>query len=570
MGVAAGCTKYGARIWFKPAIVFGTLLLVELFCYGRIWRQTGFYLDDWIMLFNLYFGPHDLTQAIGHYYFADARVAIRPVEAVHLALLYKLFGLKPLGYHALNGLMEILSAWFTYLFVRRLTGANAIALAAGILLLLYPSHDATHYWVVCSSLQLSWTCYIASLWLTLRGISDDCPLSRWMAVVLFTVSLFSYEAFLPLFLLNVFAVVVVKAKTNVGTKKVLKEAVLASIPFLAVIGFVTIYMKWFVPSLGLYTFHQVHFNPQLMMREILEGIRINLPSRAFPFWAQSAIEYFDRGVNHKDLLALAITLVVTVGSLIILQKSDQLEAKPSVRNGVLLVLFGIMAIVLSYLIFGLNPEYLPTLTTIFNRVNTGSAFGMSLLIVGLFIFLECLLSRWLQFGAKIVLSFFFGTVVIFFVMADWGLAQPWIVSWRVQSHIFDKVRQSKAAFTGASSILLINCPRYVMWSPVFDGVWDFQPMVRIALQNANVRSGVVSPRMVISKYSVDDVSKGFLCATYPFAKMCMIAPPDCKIIRVNSANDFVDIIERKGMTFDIDRVQINKWRANLAMLKGQP
>ncbi len=111
-----------------------------------------------------------------------------------------------------------------------------------------------------------------------------------------------------------------------------------------------------------------------------------------------------------------------------------------------------------------------------NRIFTGAAIGWgcifaSLLFASTRFFAKHTISNALQ---SICLSAF----CVYFIIANWALAQPWVASQKAQTGIIYLMKQKKGVIQHPDSVLLADCPRYVMWSPVFDGVWDFQSMTR--------------------------------------------------------------------------------------------
>ena len=136
-------------------------------------KHVGFYLDDWVMLNTLARGPQNFFELFNYYFSADPRVVKRPIEALHFMVMFKLFGLKPLGYHVFNLILEVLSAWLLYFCMHRLTRSMPVALVTSILFLIYPSHNSTHYWVVCSSVGMSMILYLGSLLADIEAVLRD-------------------------------------------------------------------------------------------------------------------------------------------------------------------------------------------------------------------------------------------------------------------------------------------------------------------------------------------------------------------------------------------------------------
>ena len=146
---------------------------------------------------------------------------IRPVEAVHFSLMYLLFGDQPLGYHLMNGVLEVLSAVLFYLVLCRIGIGYGVAILSAMLLLVYPNHDSTHYWMVCGSVTLSLVFSLASILLSLQAITAK---RRWLqtlgATFFYGLSMFNYETLMPLAFLNVALVYFVDRHQNAQTRRV--------------------------------------------------------------------------------------------------------------------------------------------------------------------------------------------------------------------------------------------------------------------------------------------------------------------------------------------------------------
>jgi hypothetical protein len=154
--------------------------------------------------------------------------------------------------------------------------------------------------------------------------------------------------------------------------------------------------------------------------------------------------------------------------------------------------------------------------------------------------------------------------VLLFTLADWGLSKPWIVSWTTQQQVRDSLFKIKGKIDPKASLLLISCPTYVMWSPVFDGVWDFQNLARITLDEPNFNANVVSGRLSLTPTAIKDVSYGYECGSYNFDKLFLMVAPHDELLPAHSPTAFIDAVEKRGMTFGLDKKTLSKWREQAA------
>jgi len=472
-------------------------------------------------------------------------------------VLYFMFGLKPLGYHVLNAGLEIGAAFFLFLTISRLTGRRALALVAGLILIIYPNHDVTHYWATCSSENLSLFLFMGSLYATVVAAATNRLVFHGVSTLLFALSLFCYETFLPLILLNVvFAYLAAGGKSN--HRPALKQVGLVVAPFLSALLLLLLYSRLIAPRLAIAQVHPVSFDPVHMFATICEGVRINLPFYALGFFGKLAAEAFQYESAKTLITELVLACLGLAAGIWWLARG---ETEKDAGQPVYLLPLGALVFVASYSIFGLNPEYMPTFQTILSRINEGGAVGIALMVSGAVALVLRFLPTANQTKAvALVCCLFLLPIVCLSFLANRGYARAWELCWYTQTVIRDSLKGQEHRFKDGDSVILANCPRYVMWSPLFDGVWDFQPMLQLALNNRAIKGGVVSERMVIEGNNLKDIAKGTLCNTYEFGKSYLIFPPDGDIVPINSAPEFVQLIEQRGMKFGLEKAAVKRWQ----------
>jgi len=572
--------KFHPNLYF----VFAVIVLLQVICFGPIMTHVGFYLDDWATLAFLHFAPKEggYLGLLHYYLFNDSRVLIRPLEVLHFGTIYFLCADKPLLYHLVNLLFEAFSSLFLYCILVRLSGQRAIALAASLCLLLYPSHDSTRYWVICSSVTLSLALYLFSFLASIKATDhyldgERKPFYLWLSLsfLSFLLSLLNYETFLPMAALTVLTVLVMAWRRQKDWKKAGLAATIIALPLALSVGGLLVFLKVIVPKLGHGYAHAITFDAKVMLATIGQGLSLNTPWQAVPFFygqAQSALAV----LTSSEIVRLVVLLVVAGTALFYLlvgDKKDSPASEPSEISGsqgqlslqpVDFLLLGLFAIFVSYTIFGLSPDYLPTYITLVNRVNTAASLGVVLVLVAVLQWSASALLKSLPVAGNPLFKGLFLTaacaVLLLFTLADWGLAKPWIVSWTTQKEVRGAVSQLTDKLDDKASLLLISCPRYVMWSPVFDGVWDFQNMVRITLNRPLFNANVVSERLSLSPTGLKDVSYGYECGSYPFDDLYLMVAPHPQLLAVKSAAQFVDLVEQRGMTFGFDKKTLSKWK----------
>lgn len=534
------------------------LALMELLCFGPIIRQVGFYLDDWSMLSTATFGSSGFVSTLVNLFF-DPQKIIRPVQAPYFAVLYSLFQLKPLGYHIVNCLVEVAAAAFVYLCLVKLSANRKAALAAGTLFLLMPTHDSTHYWVLCSSVTFSAALYLASLYSTLSSLAHGGIKKMGLLALgtaLFAASLFNYESMMPLLTTSVVSVFFA-ARRNEGLRKALVQAVRAGILLTAVVAALYVYTRILVPMIGNGYLHGIVIEPKLILNTLYEGIRIHLPFTALPFFFSQAVQILSEPVSALLMVAFGLPVLAVFCS----WKRPSMADTPGIERD--LVIIGCVTFLASYLIFGLNPEYTPTYLTLVNRVNMGASIGLAFIFAAVMVFLTRKPQLWRSFKYRLLIGLILSSSVTFFMASNWAMARPWMASWVVQARLFKYLQANAPDFNSGQELLLVNCPRYVMWSPVFDGTWDFQNMARLAVKSQSLKGGVVSDRLVMKRDRIEDRSRGFLCGTYSFDRLFAFVAPEPDVIEAHSPQRFMDIVKQRGFGFDLDAAVLDKWKAEL-------
>jgi hypothetical protein len=600
--------------------------LLQALTFGPIFTHVGFYLDDWATLSFLHFAPkdHGYFGMVLHYLLNDSRVLIRPLEVLHYGTLYQFFGLNPLPYHISNLVFEAANSILFYCILIRFTGRRSLAYAGALLLLLYPSHDAAHYWAIASSLILSLVFYFASLLasmkatdLYLAGSKSGCGRFQALSFFFFVLSLFNYENFMPFLTVSALTSAALAWRRNGRIKGALLQGMITAAPLVVASAILVFYLKAIVPHIGKGYEHAAFLDANLMITVLGKGLGINSPPQAWQFFssqAQAALAV----ITSTEIIRLIALLVVATGVMISLARQDKTlattnedinrksshsentnnesvnsgsttsestangssnndnttsqnlnkEKSPEVKGParlepIDLLLLGLFTVFVSYTIFGVSHDYMPTYISMVNRINIASSVGVALVIVALVQWLERMAgARRTAYIAVLALATAVATG--FYTLTTWGLSKPWIVSWTTQKEVFASVKQLKGKMDKDASLLLINCPRYVMWSPVFDGVWDFQNMVRIIFDQPEFNANVVSERLSLTDKGIRDVSYAFECGVYPFNKLFLMVAPHAEIIPIRTPAEFVDTVDRRGMTFGLDKKTLSKWREQAA------
>ncbi len=512
------------------------------------------------MYSNLHFGPKpwwDLTLEC----LKDPKVIIRPLEGPYFAALFTWFGGSPFGHHLVNALFEAFGAWFLYLGLARVSHNKRLSFLASALFLMYPNHDATHYWITASSATVSLTLYTLSFWQAVKGFQEKRIGLVFVSAFSFLLSVFYYESFLPLFPFTFVCCLFIALEGHAQKAKAALQTALYFSPYVVITVITWWYRRVYLPKVLPESWTPAAgFDINHIITVYKEGFNDNLLAPAALFFVEQANKALATGIAPIEWLFFAIAAIAVAATPFLLVKSES-EITPATFAKLLTA--GFVTILSSYSIYGLALTYVPRLDTIINRINAGASIGSAIIIACAIFFIAQAINK----RATVIPVLLCTLLVGLFILSNWGLSKPWIASWGVQKHIRTIIENNRTKFKSGDSIVLANAPRYVMWAPLFDGVWDFQTMVRWCLDNKNINAGVVSERIVLSKDDARDVSRGYLCGTYPYKTMHLLTPGPETWYEVPNGETFISIIEKNGMAFGLDKSMPAQWRAQLGIQK---
>lgn len=576
------------------------LLSLEMVVFLPLVGQVGFYLDDWTTFANLHFASSNFIDVLKAS-LNDPRMITRPVQCLYYAVTYLFCGDVPRGYHIIRCLSEAAGAYLLYLCLSRLTKSRMLAFAAAALFIVYPSHDCSHYWIGAGlGSGTGLTLYLLSLYFYIcssarqdkrnqgslsqnnsnqqtckqdnpnqsgpnqGGVSGSGLLWYYLSLVSFTASAYCYEAFLPLIAVHFLADIIIAKEKSTKWAFACGAALKKILPFLFIGASVPVYQRWLVPK-----FTEVFLSPakatvENFLTVPLKGLDVSLGPAAWQFTAARIKEFISSEVTIKSWWQLAAVFVITTSGMWLTRKEI-----PSYKSLGWLCILSIPIMLISYLTFAVADGYMPTLTTMINRVNTGAALGACSILASAACLIGLALRKFGQMD-EVVTWASMACLVTALTAADLGCAGYWLRSWTVQKHVQQLVNHHLETAPPRQCLLLANCPRYTMWSPVFDGVWDFQSMCRIESDNKHMKAGVISERLQFAKNDVKDYSLGHLCATYPYKDICLLFPSG-KILPISTAADFIEAIKAQGMDFGLDRHTVDKWQTavrGLSLVNG--
>lgn len=534
-------------------LVLICLALVELITFGINAHSVGVYQDEWICFGALHFVPHTLSDIFWRIFW-DARYVVRPLEAFYYAPLYYLVGEKPFWYHVFCYACEFAGGFFLYLASCRLTSNKTVALAAALLFLLYPTHDATHYYITAASEQVSASFFTLSLWLYLRALDEEKFGPLLLSGLAYLGSVYNYEQTLPLLIMYPMLAVLKLGKQPSRAK--VSAFAAYQIPFGSVAVSMVVFRQWILPSIGLGWHYQTVYSISNFLTVMGSGLNVSLSPYLLSFCCTIAADALKEGLSFFCWLCLSGAILLAFASAFLLGKkpsSNELRFDENIftgkTSGFALMLVGAVTLICSYTIFGFSPEHMPVLDAWRNRVNICGSLGACLILAGSLDALFALpISRKV---ASLAISTVLGATVGLLVLVNWQFAKPWVISWHTQKELAKVIRNHGQEIKPGDSIIVGGITRYVRWAPVVDGVWDFQNLVRTTLNNDKIQANVITPRLSVEENALVDRSGILVLGTYPYKRMILYSPATADWVRVSSRQQFLDWAHKFGWSLPV-------------------
>lgn len=543
----------------KHILAIVLIVLLELTAFLPGLRDVGFYFDDWKIMRLLHFSARDYGSLLNAYLFEPCALP-RPVEQFHFSTIFYLFGVKSLPYHLVNGFFEIGAGIFLYLCLFQFSRSWIFSMCAAALFVLYPTHDATHYWVLASSATLSIFIYFASLYCWNNFVLSNRKSWMFASIFLFAYSIYNYECcvpFIPLFL----AGSVWLKEGRWGDKANWKKGFLDIIPFVLIVISLLLYQKYFIHYFGRSLTPVTQFSPEHLGEVLVGGFNVSLGPAGISF-------LFDRvrdGMQCFSLLwakiLLGLTLVFVSFLAMFAFKQTPSEDQPFTKSDYqFLLVLGVGTMLAAYSIYGFAANHSPYLFSMYNRINYGSSAGAAIILSLLFYLLGHQIFK-VSAKRRVVCTFLINSsMCLILVFANWGISNVWKLSWLVQKRAWDVLLANKEKLGTAPTVIVGNIPTYAMWAPVFDGVWDFQNMMQIVLNNKDAKGGTLSERLVITPKSMKDITLDYVVAEYNFDNLYLFMPPHGVFIKATNAREFVNAIDQNCKTFRPTKKTVDKWK----------
>jgi hypothetical protein len=469
-----------------------------------------------------------------------------------MALLYKVFGLQPFGYHVVNTAVLALASVMFYLVLRQLGQDRLIALSVGLVFSLLPHYSSTRFWYAAFQGNLSLTLYFLSLYSDLRMLRANHS-GRWIWKGLGCLSLLCsvllYETALPLFLLNLLLVWRRGRQIEAAWRGEQRQddanasiAPLKSTRLALLLGSNLVVLTLAVISKVLYS-SAVH-HPDVA-RHSLWFVR--LLKNAF------VVSYGTYGIKlpvvlwkieheYPDPSVALLAVVLGAGAFIVLRqgiafgKVAEEASRQNASSGkvllerkpmLCLIGIGILVFGLGYTIFVTNDNAIITATGVNNRINSAAAIGVALSFVGFIgLISTCCGKKWTRnLFCALTALLFASNVIINAVIASF-----WVTAYKQERTILQAIYQSFPRLPSGSIVLLDGVCPYCGPAIVFESSWDLAGALAIHYNDHSLRADVVTRRLKLESGGVSTFLYGRASQThYPYGNNMFVYRFDYKM-----------------------------------------
>ncbi|MEO8359215.1 MAG: hypothetical protein ABI672_04220 [Vicinamibacteria bacterium] len=460
--------------------------------------HVGFYSDDWVLLASFHLAP---DQSIAGLYTSThaQHFASRPIQGLYSILLYKAFGLAPLGYQVVNALVLAASAVLLRGVLARLGASRLAALGAGLVFACVPAFSTDRFWFAAFAAPLSVALYLVSLRMDLASArAEGASLVGWRAASLsvLAVGLLGYELALPLAFFSP-GVARFQAWREGQTSWSWGRWATWVLPTLALLVGLGIYKAEDSGRLG-----SLDSEPKRIERILTGLLRSGAKDGDYGlnFPRAVAVNFGDhvlRLPSHAWALqgrvrtpALPVAVIVlalaAIGYLLRAARGERWAA----GHWALMAAAGLGVFVLGYTIFLTNNAIQITPTGVGNRSSLAAAIGLAMVVAGVLGWLVSVLplgaARAPVFATALTFYLSCGVFTTVALASYWADAYSWeqVIIADIQAHLKDPAPKSTIFLGGV-------CP-YVGPAIVFESSWDLAFALRIAYHDPTVSADVVS------------------------------------------------------------------------------
>lgn len=482
-----------AAIALRDCAFLSVVLITSLVLYIR---GLGFYSDDWAFLSTLLHSDANSLSELFRALDANQNIHPRPLQALQLAWMYRLFGTDPFGYHLVNSAILLVAVLLFYLALRELRLPRLVVLTVPLVYGMLPHYSTDRFWVAAHQATLSMALYFASLYADSRALRAAPRRWSWKLLGLACLlgSALAYEVALPLFLLNA-AVVWLRARgshlpdgSNWGERARIAAIIGSNLAMLLLaLGYKA---ATTVRAEGSATGYAAHLLYVIKQAALVDYVSLGV---ALPHVAGKVLRH------HADPVMLVIGALLGAAVLAYLYRAAAQAEDGADNAGVWLKVLAISPVVyfLGYAVFATTSQFIFHKTGIANRIAIAAAVGVAMTFAGGAGLASAVLpSAWLRrsvFPTAIALLCWCGFLIIN------ANAKFWITAYAEQRRVLADIRANITSLPGGSTLILDGICPYIGSGIVFDSNWDLAGALQITYRDPTLRADVVTSRLRVGE-----------------------------------------------------------------------
>jgi hypothetical protein len=509
--------------------------------------KLGFYADDWAFLASMRLSPNQSVHGLFQQLMDTADGTIRPVQFFVIALLYKSFGLHAVGYHLVSGLFFAIGVALLYFLLNVLRQPRVLSMSICIIFMLLPNYSTDRFWLSCVQVNISLCFFLLTVYFHLKArYSHRYLLWRWELLAIFSLiaSAFSYEVFLPLFLLIAALLFISELATDSPDSTnppSFGKALLHQTGIVIAVVF-TVLVKAVWQTRVPHGFDAVDY-----LYSVLHSIvRASALSYGYhllimPYTTIYAIN------TYADYTMLGIASIVGILVFVSLYiMSEQLVSASISRSNMLMYIgCGIAIFICGYSLFPLEPSA----NSINNRAAIAGTLGVGVSVVGLLTILTSFVpGMWRRVTFSTVVAFIsFGGALIINVLASF-----WIEAYRWEKEILVDIYDHNPIIPNGASFLLDGVCTYNGPAPVFESSWDLTGALALRYGRADISANTITRSTTVGQNGVIFPAQGN--RTYSFGRLFVYnfeRKQSYKLSDFQEAQTYFHVIsEDRGADFD--------------------
>jgi hypothetical protein len=482
-------------------------------------RGLGFYSDDWAFLGTLRTSRDQSFLGLVHEQFAQnglLHLRMRPTQIVLQAILYRLFGLRPIGYHVFCLVLFGAIALLLYHVLIRVGSSRIFACSIPLLFVTMANFSTDRVWFASLSYPIALCLYLVSLLADMKVIElQGHRRIGWtcVAVVSFVAGGLANETVIPLFLVN--ALILYQGlRPHRDVEGVSRRAgilmLLAHLIAVALLISYKVRTAEFLGDLpgGFFTHVRRLIAGSIIVNAGSYGV--GLPATAW--WA----------IRHATpwpiLAALAVGLL-SFGCLYRIAGEDTISSSHVRRQSVRSAAAGAIVFTLGYAVFLTTGRIVFTSTGIGNRTGMVPALGAAMVIAGMVGFASLLIRSTARRRVAFVLLI--SSITLMGSITLGTLSGYWQRAWRDEQRVLANIQSNYPDLPHGTTLIVYGVCPYVGPAIVFESSWDLAGALRVRYEDPTLDADVTG-HMSIAPDALRTSVYGNWSSVYPFGRRLLL------------------------------------------------